>query len=141
MQRLSLVAWRKSTSVFFNEDLGHLVSHHADTIRELNDPWSAENMLRQEIALQDQPGVSSSRSHLQVSLAEALFTQERFEEAELLCLYVESRPNLLKLDKLRLHIATGNIHHIHAEYEKALPHWSGAMAEMSKFQLTGGHTV
>ncbi|KAH7127589.1 hypothetical protein EDB81DRAFT_889385 [Dactylonectria macrodidyma] len=109
-------------SLFFDEHLGDPVSNHADTLRELNDPWSAENMLRQEIALQDQSGVSSSKLHLQLSVAEALFAQERLEEAKLLCLYVGSRPDLLKLEKLRLHITMAKIHHIHAEYEEALPH-------------------
>ncbi|KAJ4316487.1 hypothetical protein N0V84_007843 [Fusarium piperis] len=127
--------------LIFDEDLRDLTCDHADTLRELEDPWAAERQLRAEIARQDQYGVSPRKSLLDLSLAEAMFAQRRFKEAEELCLDIESRAGLLKFEKLRLHITMAKIHHIQSDNEGALSYWSGAMKEIRKFQLTNGHTT
>jgi hypothetical protein len=74
--------------LIFDEDLLDLTCDLADTLRELDDPTSAEHHLRAEITRRDQNCISSGKSLLELSLAEALFAQERFREAEKLCLDV-----------------------------------------------------
>ncbi len=49
---------------------------------------------------------------LELSLAEALFAQSRFEEAEPTCLKRLSSASLSKCEKLRLHITLTKLHHI-----------------------------
>lgn len=127
--------------LIFDEDLRDLTCDHADTLRELDDPQAAEHHLRTEIMRRDQSDISSGKSLLELSLAEALFAQERFQEAEMLCLGVQSRPGLLRLEKLRLHITMAKICHIQSDNEGALSCWSGAMKEIGKFQLTNGRTT
>lgn len=88
----------------FDGDLRDLSSDYASTLRELEKPLSAENHLRTEIARREQRNISSGSSALKICLAEALFTQERFSEAEALCLEVKSYPGLSRIEKLRLYI-------------------------------------
>lgn len=127
--------------LFFDEDLRDLTCDLADTLRELDDPASAEHHLRAEITRRDQNCISSGKSLLELSLAEALFAQERFREAERLCLDIQSRPGLLKFEKLRLHITMAKIRHVESDNEGALSCWSGAMKEIAKFHLTNGRTT
>jgi hypothetical protein len=74
-------------------------------------------------------------------LAEALFAQERFEEAERLCLDVQSRPDLLKFERLRLLITLAKICHVNSRYEDAFSHWSEAMKAIGEFRMTNGRTT
>ncbi|KAL2693528.1 hypothetical protein Neosp_000088 [[Neocosmospora] mangrovei] len=127
--------------LLFDEDLCDLTCEHSDTLRELDDPGAAEQHLRAEIARQDQNGLSSGKSRLEISLAEALFAQGLFQEAEKLCLDVQSRPGLLKFEKLRLHITLAKIRHVQSDNEGALSYWSGAMKEIGKFKLTNGRAT
>ncbi len=78
---------------------------------------------------------------LELSLAESLFAQERFGEAEQLCLEIQSRSGLLKLEKLRLHITLAKIHQTNSDNERALTRWSGAMEAVGKFTMTNGRTT
>lgn len=83
----------------FDEDLRDFTCDLADTLRELDDPVSAEHHLRAEILRRDPNSASSpGGSLLELSLAEALFAQEHFKEAERLCLDIQSRPDLLKFE-------------------------------------------
>ncbi|RSL94493.1 hypothetical protein CEP52_012623 [Fusarium oligoseptatum] len=127
--------------LLFDEDLCDLTCEHADTLRELDDSGAAEHHLRAEIARRDQNGLSSGKSRLEISLAEALFAQGHFQEAEKLCLDIQSRPSLLKFDKLRLHITLAKIRHVQSDNEGALSYWSGAMKEIGKFKLTNGRAT
>ncbi|KAI8671822.1 hypothetical protein NCS57_00658600 [Fusarium keratoplasticum] len=127
--------------LLFDEDLCDLTCEHADTLRELDDPGAAEHHLRAEIARRGQKGLSSGRPRLEISLAEALFAQEHFQEAERLCLDIQSRPGLLKFEKLRLHITLAKIRHVQSDKESALSYWQEAMEEIGKFQLTNGRTT
>ncbi|KAH6973893.1 hypothetical protein BKA56DRAFT_108563 [Ilyonectria sp. MPI-CAGE-AT-0026] len=127
--------------LIFDEDLRDLTCDHADTLRELDDPESAENQLRTEIARRDQSCSFLGKSLLELSLAEALFAQGRFQDAERLCLSVQSRPDLLKFGKLRLQIIMAKLRHVQSDNEGALSYWSGAMKEIRKFQLTNGRTT
>lgn len=126
--------------LLFDEDLCDLACEHADTLRELDSPGAAEHHLRAEIARRDQNGLSG-KSRLEISLAEALFAQGLFQEAEKLCLDVQSRPGLLKFEKLRLHITMAKIRHVQSDNEGALSYWSGAMKEIGKFKLTNGRAT
>jgi tetratricopeptide (TPR) repeat protein len=119
----------------FDEDLRDLICDLADTLRELDDPVSAEHHLRAEIAQR------GAKPLLELSLAEALFAQGRSEEAEDLCMDIQSRPRLLKVEKLRLCITQAKLRHIALDYNRALPHWANAMVAISKFPIeTGGTT-
>lgn len=131
----------RSDGLVFDEELLDLTCEHADTLRELNDPVSAERLLRAEITRRDQHSIHSGKSRLELSLAEVLFAQGRFQEAEKLCLAVQPRPGLLKLERVRLHVTMAKIRHIVPDYESAFSSWNEAMKEIAKFQLTNGHTT
>jgi len=131
----SLDLSRQLDSLNFDEDLRDLICDLADTLRELGDPVSAERHLRTEI------GQRGAKTLLELSLAEVLFAQGRSDEAEGLCLDIQSRPRLLKLEKLRLCITQAKLRHIASDYDGAFPHWANAMVAISKFPIeTGGTT-
>ena len=94
--------------LIFDEDLRNLTCDLADTLRELDDPVSAEQHIRAEITRRDwNCGPSSGR--LGLSLAESLFAQRRFIEVQQFCLDIQSRPGLLKFEQLRLHITLAKL--------------------------------
>jgi len=126
----------------FDEDLRDLTCDLADTLRELDEPVSAEHHLRAEIARRDPNcSLSPGRSLLELSLAEALFAQGRFKEAEELCLCIQSRSGLTKFEKLRLYITLAKLRHVVSDYEGAFSYWASAMVAISKFPIeTGGTT-
>lgn len=128
-------------SLSFNEDLRDLTCDLADTLRELDDPITAEHHLRAEITRRSQNNACTSQTPLQLCLAEALFAQGHFEETEQLCLEIKSRSHLLRFEKLRTHIVLAKVYHIKANNEEALSHWSAAMTQIAKFRLTNGHTT
>ncbi|KAK7894617.1 hypothetical protein LTR67_006379 [Exophiala xenobiotica] len=102
----------------FNEDLRDLSCDLADTLRELDESVSAERYLRAEIARQKAEDIlPSAQFLLKLSLAESLFGQERFREAEELCSDVESCPTLLKFEKSRLNIVMAKIRHVESDLE------------------------
>lgn len=126
----------------FDEDLRDFTCDLADTLRELEDPASAEHHLRAEISRRDHNRISSpAGSPLELSLAEALFAQGRFDEAERLCLEVRSRPGLLKFERLRLLITLAKISHVNSRHEDALSCWSDAKNAIGEFQMTNGRTT
>jgi len=118
--------------LIFDEDLRDLTCELADALRELDNPASAERHLRTEIGrrgLYASPGGCL----LELSLAEVLFAQERYGEAERLCLDIETRPGLLKFEKLRLYITLAKIRHINSDWEGASRYWASALVAVSKF--------
>lgn len=125
----------------FDEDLRDLTCDLADTFRELDDPKSAEHHLRAEITARNRNFACSSQTPLQLCLAEALFAQGHYEEAEQVGLEIKSRPNLLRFEKLRTNIVLAKIYHVKGNNEGALSHWSAAMTEIAKFRLTNGRTT
>ncbi|KAF4332252.1 hypothetical protein FBEOM_13952 [Fusarium beomiforme] len=126
--------------LIFDEDLCDLACDHADTLRELDEPVSAEQRLRVETTRQRKNQIFN-KSRLELALAEALFGQGRFKEAEELCLAVQSRKGLLRFEKLRLQITMAKILHSKSDKERAFSYWSNAMEEIAKFRLTNGHTT
>jgi hypothetical protein len=126
----------------FDEDLRDLTCDLSDTLRELEDPVSAERHVRTEIARRDQTcTIFPGRTALELSLAEALFAQGRSEEAEKLCLDVQSRDGLLKFEKLRLYITLAKLRQVDSDDEGAFSHWANALVAISKFPIeTGGTT-
>ncbi|KAI3320953.1 hypothetical protein HD806DRAFT_504076 [Xylariaceae sp. AK1471] len=119
----------------FNKDLSDITCDLADTLRELDDPSSAEYHLRREIARQKQQG-GHNGSLLELCLSETLFAQQRYDEAKPICLDVESRQPILKIEKLRLHITLAKLYHVTFDGAAALDHWSKAFAVVSKFVIT-----
>ena len=98
----ALKATEQSESLVFDEDRRDLICDFADTLRELKNPASTERLLRAEITWRDSHfGSPSGRSLLELS-AEVLFAQEGFEEADMICLDVQVRPDLLKVRKAAL---------------------------------------
>jgi tetratricopeptide (TPR) repeat protein len=135
-------AARVPNGLVFDEDLRDLACELADTLRELDDPASAERLLREEMERRGRSGSSlPSSSPLDLCLAEALFAQSRLDEAESLCLEVQSRPDLLKFERLRLHITLAKIRHVRSANEEALACWGEAMKAIGKFRLTNGRTT
>ncbi|RMZ78661.1 hypothetical protein DV738_g3784, partial [Chaetothyriales sp. CBS 135597] len=133
----------RSKILNFNEDRRDLVCEHADTLRELDQCVPAEQCLRAELARQESEEISPHAQVLiKLSLAESLFGQERFREAEELCLAVESCPTLLKFEKLRLNIIMAKIRHVlESDLESALSYWNKALAVLGKFNMTNGRTT
>ncbi|KAF2787055.1 hypothetical protein K505DRAFT_354071 [Melanomma pulvis-pyrius CBS 109.77] len=101
----------------FDEDLRDFTCELANTLRELDDPASAERYLQAEITRRN---------------------CKHFEEAEIICLEVQSCPNLLKFEKLRLHITMAKIRHIKSDNEGVLSCWSAAMQAIGKYHLANG---
>lgn len=137
-------AWETANhckDLIFDEDFRDLACDHADTLRELDDPCAAEHLLGAEIMRQDRLDILSRKALLELSLSEALFAQERFQEAEKLCLNIESRVSLLKMEKLCLHIMMAKLRHVQSDNEGALSYWSKALKDVHKFQLTTGRTT
>ena len=128
--------------LIFDEDLRDLTCDLADTLRELDNLVPAEQHLRAEIGRRDQICTTSSgRSLLELSLAEVLFAQGRLEEAEGLCSDIQSRPGLLKVEKLRLYITLAKIRHICSDNEGASSRWGEALKAIGKFPMTNGRTT
>ncbi|CVL11857.1 hypothetical protein FPRO06_07906 [Fusarium proliferatum] len=140
LERAQTTAAQENDLTFY-EDFRDLTCDLADTLRELDEPMSGEGHLRTEITRRDRSGISTGKSLLQLSLAEVLFAQARYREAENICLEVESRPGLLKLEKLRLHITMAKIRHVDFNYDGAFLYWKEAMKDIAKFQMTGGRAT
>ncbi|OJD12144.1 hypothetical protein AJ78_07215 [Emergomyces pasteurianus Ep9510] len=124
--------------LFFNEDRCDLMCNLADTLRELERPANAEHCLRTEIARQNQV---SRPDLLKLALAECLFAQGRYAEVETICSEVKSKPNLLKMEKMRLAITRAKVFHINSDWEGAFQCWTEAMQAVDKFTLTKGRTT
>ena len=123
-------AGQQRRGLVFDQDAGVLACQLAKTLLELDDPVSAELHLRAEISQQaqhDEPAVVAHLYNVQLLLAEALFAQDRFEEAETLCLAVRARRRLTKPCKLRTSIALAMISHVQSHNEEALSRWRDAM--------------
>lgn len=139
----SLEIARKTTerhgAAFFDEDLRDLVCELSDTLRELDDPVSAETQVRTELTRRQRSyGAAPGKSSLQLSLAEALFAQDRLNEAAALCLEVKSRGKLLKFENLRLQIVLAKIRHVESDFEEASIYWNQALRAAEKYPMTNG---
>jgi tetratricopeptide (TPR) repeat protein len=132
---------KRHEKLSFDEDLLDLTCDQADTLRELDKPVLAERLLREEIDRRDRDCIPGNTCRLKLTLAEALFAQENFEEAEGICSAVESQRGLLKFDKLRLQITMAKIQDAKGDKERALPYWIRAMKEVKKSHLTNGYTT
>lgn len=139
----SLEVARKTTerhgAAFFDEDLRDLICELSDTLRELDDPVSAETHVRTELARRQQSfSAATGQSSLQLCLAEALFAQNRFNEATALCLEVKSRVKLLKFEDLRLQIILAKSRHVDSDYEDAFFYWNRALRAVKRYPMTNG---
>jgi hypothetical protein len=126
--------------LFFDEDRCDLVCSLADTLQELDNPVSAEQYLRIEIARQGQERTPALRL-LKLALAESLFAQGQHGQAEALCSEVQSCQSLPKMEKLRLSIVQAKLCHVNSDWEGAFRHWTDAMAAIGRFTMTNGHTT
>lgn len=124
----------KRKDLIFDEELGDLACDLADTLRELDDPTSAEQHIRAEIMRRGQNVEDTAGCMLRLSLAEVLFAQNHFDKAEQVCLEVQSHPSLLKLARLRLYITLAKLRHVNSDDEGANSYWAQAMAAVRKFR-------
>lgn len=123
---------------FFDEDLRDLICDLADTLRELNDPFAAEDHLRNELKRRQRScSPATGQASLQLSLAETLFAQHRLEEARALCTSVQSRPQL-KFESLRLQIVLAKICHVESKFEDAFQCWNAALKMIRQYPMTNG---
>jgi tetratricopeptide (TPR) repeat protein len=120
--------------LFFDDELCDLACEVADTLRELDDPERGEQLLRRQLAHQEQ---ALSKPLLRLSLAESLFAQGKFAEAEALCSDVKSQ-RLSKMENLRLCITLAKLRHIEGDWGEAFEWWTKALVAMSKFPPTSG---
>ncbi len=114
-----------------------------DVYCELGNSSYAEHLLDKEMKRLDDRGAKNSKDWylLQLSRAESLMGQERFEEAEALCLEIQPYPRLSKLDSLRLSIFFGRIYHQRSDWSNARHYWTKALSDIYKFPLVNGHTT
>lgn len=138
----ALAITKRYTDVDFDDDLRDLTCELADALLELDDAKAAENHLQAEITRRNQSCIPTPRKALlDLSLAEALFAQQRFENALTLCLDVNSRPNLLKFEKLRLNIIMAKTYHMRMDHAREFTCWGKAMEAAGKFELANGRTT
>lgn len=132
-------ASRMPSELVFDEDLRDLTCDLADTLRELDAPVAGEEYLRAEIIRRtERPDPLPGKSLLELSLAEALFAQERYEETNEICVDIESRASLLKYERLRVNVILAKLSHMRSEFEAALSRWSEAMQALQEFSLVDG---
>ncbi|KAF2633004.1 hypothetical protein BU25DRAFT_436649 [Macroventuria anomochaeta] len=105
----------------FDEDLSDLTCEMADTLRELHETGSAEDYLRIEMTRREHSSLPTrGLSALQLSLAEVMFVQGRFEEAVEICL---------------------EISHIQSNFNEAMCFWNIALQTIHKLPRTNGRTT
>ncbi|KAF5267317.1 hypothetical protein FOXYS1_1820 [Fusarium oxysporum] len=130
---------QKPSQLIFDEDLRDLTCDLADALRELDEPMTGEGYLRTEIMRRtERPDPLTGKSLLELALSEALFAQERYEEAEKICGDIESRVSLLKYERLRVYVILAKLSHIRSDFEVALSRWSEAMQALQEFSLVDG---
>ncbi|KAK1485586.1 hypothetical protein CCUS01_03726 [Colletotrichum cuscutae] len=122
----------------FDKEAGELIVEIADTIRELDDSARAEQMLTAQ--LQQQYHTPATRALLGLSLAESLFAQQKFREADRLCREAESQ-RLSKMARLRLCITAAKLRHVSSDWEGAFAWWTKALIAINKFPPTSGHAT
>lgn len=77
-----------------------------------------------------------------IALAECLFAQKRLGEVEETLRYVfQRRLKLMKMDKLRLAIVQAKLSHVRSQLGEAFRHWTEAMSNLRRFNLTSGRTT
>lgn len=59
----------------------------------------------------------------------------------MICSEVKSKPDLLKMEKMRLAITRAKVFHINSDWEGVFQCWTEAMQAVDKFTLTKGHTT
>ncbi|KAJ0163185.1 hypothetical protein CTA2_3380 [Colletotrichum tanaceti] len=124
--------------VHFDEDAGDLLVEMADIMRELDETARAEQLLRTQL---ERPlHTPIVRALLSLALAESLFAQQRFTEADQLCRDAESC-RLSKMARLRLCITAAKLRHVSADWEGAFSWWTQALIAINKFPPTSGHTT
>ncbi|KAM0415914.1 hypothetical protein ACHAPT_013125 [Fusarium lateritium] len=132
-------ATQQQSDLILDEDLRDLTCDLADTLRELDRPVAGEELLRPEMVRRtERPDPLAGKSLLELALAESLFAQGRYEEAEQICLDIQTRTSLLKYEKLRLCVILAKLRHMNSELESALSFWSEAMQALQKFPLVNG---
>ncbi|KAH7236328.1 hypothetical protein BKA59DRAFT_308141 [Fusarium tricinctum] len=140
--RLLKMAHRASqepNEIVFDEDLRDMTCDLADTLRELDETATGEGYLRAEIIRRtERPDPLPGKSLLELALAEALFAQERYEEAAAICADIETRTSLLKYERLRVYVILAKLSHIRSDFEVALSRWSEAMQALQEFSLVDG---
>ena len=106
----------------------------ADTLRELDKVKGAEELLREVI------GRGPARALTKLCLAETLFSQNRFAEAENICREVKTQ-NVAKVTELRLHITHAKIRHVQHDREAAFEFWTAALKTINKYPPTSWLTT
>ncbi|OJJ52119.1 hypothetical protein ASPSYDRAFT_95826 [Aspergillus sydowii CBS 593.65] len=119
----------------FREDTCELTCNIADTYLELKKPAKAEVCLRAEMKYQD------SNQALLVVLADALFAQGKFAEADTLCLSLQPPLKLKRVERLRLSIVRAKLSHVRNRFDEAFSYWTVAMDNLRLFNLASGHTT
>lgn len=125
----------------FNEDLPDLICELADSLREIEEPLRAEQLLRDELARGSLEHRSSSKSLLKLCLAESLFAQGRFLQSDEVCSQVESQSGLAKMARLRLFITLAKLRHVSYDWDAAFNYWTQALLTLNTFPPTSGQAT
>ncbi|KAF4991779.1 hypothetical protein FGRMN_7619 [Fusarium graminum] len=137
--KMAYQASQELSELIFDEDLRDMTCDLADALRELDQTVIGEEYLRAEIIRRaERPDPLPGKSLLELALAEALFAQERYDEAAEICVDVEGRVSLLKYERLRVYVILAKLSHVRSDFEVALSRWSEAMQALQEFSLIDG---
>ena len=127
-----------SEGLIFDEDLPDLICEVADTLRELDEPLRAQQLLQDELTRGSHEHRASTKSLLKLCLAESLYAQGRFLQSHEVCSDVERQSGLTKMSKLRLFITIAKLRHIKCDWDAAFHYWTQALLVLNSFPPTSG---
>ncbi|KAF4436591.1 TPR repeat:NB-ARC [Fusarium austroafricanum] len=137
--RLSQDLIEAQKDIYFDEDIGDLISELADTLQELGDFAQSEALLRTQLS-QDN-NTPATKIILQLSLAECLFGQQKFSGAEMYYSNLKNCDTMTKMARLRFCITAAKLCHVQSNLTDAFAWWTEALQAINKFPLTSGNAT
>ncbi|KAM5350904.1 hypothetical protein ACJ41O_003627 [Fusarium nematophilum] len=132
---------QQPSKIIFDEDLRDVICELADSLRELGNVALAESILRAEIKRREGAYIPvMGKGLLDLSLAEVLFAQGRYAEAETLCHGAVKDFPRLKFEKIRAYAILAKIHHLASDADQARSYWTMALEGVTRFPSESNRT-
>lgn len=122
----------------FDEDIGDLISERVNTLQELGDLDSSQALIETHLG---QDHTLATKLILRLSLAECLFAQQRFAEAEALCAQIETCNTMTRIARLRLRIISAKLYHVQSDLPRAYSRWIEALQIINEFPPASGRAT
>uniref|UniRef100_A0A1Y1LRL0 MalT-like TPR region domain-containing protein n=1 Tax=Photinus pyralis TaxID=7054 RepID=A0A1Y1LRL0_PHOPY len=136
--RLSQDLIKAHKEIYFDEDIGDLISELADTLQELGDFAHSEALLRTQLSQDNTP---ATKVILQLSLTECLFAQQNVAGAEVYYADLKKCDTMTKMARLRLCIIAAKLCHVQSNLTDAFAWWTEALQAINKFPPTSGNAT